>query len=173
MNGKNWRTDVDARIDLELENKQLQKKVEELGGMMGFEDDCPPDIKNQFLKNIIRYEETGVLGESEDSGGTEREIRAAFPRGYSFPQLENMSPAQLKRKLRDILRILASKNIYIELLENVPDGVVYTYIVGNVLSARDTFGPNRAGIHFTGCTGWCEECIQLPYCKDGQNTMAG
>ncbi len=163
MNTEDWTDEQQKLIDLTLENSSLEEEIAlKCGGTIEKPADIDPYIENQFLKNVLAFEET----EKEEH----LPMRSLFPDDYKFPPAESMSPKELSEKLEDICGILSVHNIEFGFANDLPDKVLYRHIVDECI-ANDTVSPSVAAgftLVLDGCTGLCEECFQKEYCKTAQ-----
>ncbi|MBD3320832.1 MAG: hypothetical protein GF350_07040 [Chitinivibrionales bacterium] len=159
MHGEDWRSDDDRKIDLELENKALELDLKLQGATFRVESDIDPELENSFLNYVKDFEELDKLPKVK--------LTSLFPPGFTFPPADELTREELENKLDDILDILEEHNIYLELANDVPDDVVYTYLAHDYILREDTFPDNNIGINhiISGCTGWCPDCFQREYCE--------
>ncbi len=57
MGDENWQNAEQKRIDLRLENNALIDEIKLRGASFGKSDDIDPEFENQFLKNVIAFED--------------------------------------------------------------------------------------------------------------------
>jgi hypothetical protein len=160
MNDEKWSDEEQEKIDLELENRSLETEIKLKGGIFGKEKNLDPSLENAFLKSIIAFEE----GDKD----LKIPMRAIFPDDYKFPPVGSMSKKVLSDKLDDIIRIFEDHHIELDFSEEVPDKVLYKYLVETCIAKEMIEASIPAGtvVHLTGCTGFCEECFQKDYCPD-------
>lgn len=160
MNGENWTDKEQEKIDLELENRSLETEIKLKGGFFGKEKNLDPSLENAFLKSIIAFE----------SGDKDLKIlmRAIFPDDYKFPPVGSMSKKVLSEKLDDIASIFEEHRIGLDFSEEVPDKVLYKYLVETCIAKEmiESSIPEGSMVYLNGCTGFCEECFQKEYCPD-------
>jgi len=144
------------RKRLREENAGLRKKLGISKSQYNL-DDTTPEMENQFLKNILSF------NEMED--GPQIEIRTIFPVNFEFPLPEHLNDEELEDKLDDIEDIFMDNNIFLDLVEKCPDRIIYKYILNEVLSDKIAVSrPTDLRYHISGCDGWCPDCFQQPYC---------
>jgi hypothetical protein len=98
--------------------------------------------------------------------GPQIPIRSLFSEDYQFPPAESMTEAQLTEKLDQISDTLYGHNIVFEFWADVPDKLVYNYLVNKVI-AEETIAEKKIDgclTHLTGCDGACDICFQKGYC---------
>jgi hypothetical protein len=151
-------------IDLSLENHCLETEIILKGGMFGKAEDLDPDIENQFLKNILAFEQ--LKDEPEIS------MRSIFPADYVFPSIDIMSEKDISGKLGDIGNILSNHNVELGFSDELPDRVLYRYLVEECIPKK-SIEAMAGGFTWVldGCTGSFEDRFQKMYCKAGQESI--
>jgi 5S rRNA maturation endonuclease (ribonuclease M5) len=158
---KNDRRSLD---DVKRENSMMDKKLREKGIFFDLDENGDHFEHNKFLRHIMECEGIDI---------TTRKVKSFFPPGYKFPKVEKMSPEELERKLEEILTILEDNRVDVSLTENLPDNLIYNFIIENVIPAEVTVSPLSAGFEvFDGCRGDCEECFQKDYCETAKEELA-
>jgi len=118
----------------------------------------PDDLKKKFFQLVQAFEKL--------DNGPKKLMISVFPPGFSFPPVEAMSEEELGEKLNDIEAILGEHNIIIELSPELPDTILYEYLVKEVIPHEEIFeDPLGFRLHINGCDGNCPECFQLDYCQ--------
>lgn len=161
----NWADDQQKEIDLRLENQSLETELE-LQGMSNWKsDEVPPEVHNQFLKNVIAFEEANKKPRTP--------MRSLFPDDYRFPPVESMSAEQLHDKLKDIERLLKKHNVGFGFAEELPDALLYKHLVEEVIPNDTVMAKVSEGFmwYLDGCTGGCEDCFQNQYCSTGREIL--
>lgn len=100
-------------------------------------------------------------------------IRSLFPEDYTFPPDTTMDSRELSRKLEEIRQILAARNIEFGFIGDLPDRVIYRYIVNECI-VHDAIAPSAAGgfsMVLDGCDGVCDSCFQKAYCETGRELL--
>jgi hypothetical protein len=96
--------------------EELRHKVEALGGYSGASEDCPPDIEEQFLKNVLAYE-TAQYKPLFDT---------LVESGISLPRPDELDDAQLREKLWEIIRALELLRVYLDHTDHLTDRELYS-----------------------------------------------
>ncbi|MBN1578507.1 MAG: hypothetical protein JW913_18235 [Chitinispirillaceae bacterium] len=132
------------------------------GGEIQKSEDIDPRLENQFLKNVLAFEEA----DKEEP----IPMRSFFPEGYLFPPKESMSQEELSDKVDDISRILSEHNIEFGFANDLPDQVLYDYLVRDCIAKDSVSSSVDAGFTWVldGCYGGCEDCFQREYCETGR-----
>jgi len=151
---------------LERENRLMKEKLGLADFCSYFGGDMDTESLNQFLRQLIFLEDYGP----------KRTIRSLFPEKTYFPPAEELSEKDLISVTEAIEEFLETNGILVELFPKVPPLTKYRYIVEEVLpESVPAEIPESGAVHFTGCTGWCEKCIQKEYCeawKDAEEQKA-
>jgi len=78
---------------------------------------------------------------------------------------ERLTDEELLPELQRLIELLAEIRVSVEFVENVPLRLVYEHLL-KVLD--DEFDITREGCwHLDGCSGYCPECFQRPWCESG------
>jgi hypothetical protein len=165
MTEKDWRSDEDRENDLRLENQSLESEIVLQSGCTFESKNIDPELKNAFLKRVLAYEEA----DKEPC----HPILSLFPKGYTFPLIEEMSPGELMNKLDEIASILSMHNIEFGFANDLPVKVLYRYLVEEYLPNEMFGGVEEAGFTrvIDGCDGACEGCFQREYCSTAQEIL--
>ena len=151
-------------IDDLIENQKLKEQLKKLG-ITNFGTSLK-NIKEQ--NNFLRI----VLEQEEMLNGDTESISNLFEASDNFPLFEDISIDKATEILNYIETKLESNNIIIDLQENLPIEIRYTYIVYYILrSDKPVNTPQGAMLVHDGCDGDCENCFQLKYCDIGKEIM--
>jgi hypothetical protein len=146
-------------IDLILENQALELDIKlQGGGEMWKSEDVDPHVHNEFLRGVKEWDELDK--------GPKRSLKSLFPDGYTFPPADQLTDEQLADKLDEIAEILDQHEVHIGLVGDVPDRLVYKYLVEDAIPNTETFAEDNTGFNLIldGCDGYCPECFQKEYC---------
>jgi hypothetical protein len=162
MKDEDWRSEEDKLIDLHVENLSLEEEVIRRGGSFGLKNEnLDPKIENEFLKNIIDFEEA--------ADAPQIPIKTLF-NSCIFPHVNELTPEELSQKLDEIINVFNENNMYVEFAGDVPADVVYKFLVEEYIPNKMMNSMMVPGMNFVidGCSGVCEECFQEKYCKVAQ-----
>ncbi len=141
---------------IEQENLLLQSEIIIRGGRIGDSKNIPPEIENQFLKNILAFENAEQKPLFEIAG-----IKRT-----DFPDSEELTDHEIDRKLKEIVAVLEKNGSELGLIADVPDRIVYKFLVEDYLFDKDNLHPvGIGGWVIDGCSGDCPSCFQLDYCS--------
>ena len=143
---------------LRLDNELLRRRLEALGAM-GYEfDSDDPKLENQFLNYVLSFEEMHQ--------GPQIPLRSIFPDDFEFPPASSMTDEQLAAKLDAITDILASRSIVIDTVGDLPDNLLYKYVLEEIDDLEIPLEmPEGTVHHLDGCDGSCPDCFQRDYCE--------
>jgi len=162
MEHNDWQSEEAKELDLMLENQNLQNEISLRGGYTEKNDDLDPRLENEFLRNVLAFEEAD---EEEPVP-----IRSIFPDDYSFPVASTMSEKELETKVGDIEERLSQHHIEVGFANELPIDVLYSCL--REMCVSEDFNPATADAGFSfvldGCSGYCPDCLQKPYCKNAE-----
>jgi len=141
---------------IEQENLLLQSEIIIRGGIIGDSKGLPPEIENQFLKNIMAFENAEQKPLFEIAG-----IKRT-----NYPDSEELTDLEIDRKLKEIVVVLEKNGSELRLVADVPNRIVYKFLVEDYLFDKDNLHPvGFGGWVIDGCSGDCPSCFQLEYCS--------
>lgn len=154
-------------FDLELENQALKDDLA-LCGMSDFfgAEDLDPAVENAFLNQVLEFEDAWENKECPT-------LAQLLPEGYPMPPADELDDAAVAAKMAEVRELLAERGVEIGFNDTVPDRVAYDHLLTECLD-EEIMGPvGMPGYSYVldGCSGCCEECFQLAYCKTGQNNQ--
>lgn len=166
MNDDNWGSKEREDIDLSLENSSLEDEIKLKGGSFEKMDEIDPLIENDFLKNVLAYEEAAE--------GSQIPVQSIFPKDYKFPSAESMSEEELSEKLDDISRIFSDHGIEFGFNNDLPSKALYKHLVEDYIQNDMIDGSVSAGFGWIldGCSGVCEDCFQKEYCSTAKELLS-
>ena len=126
------------RVDQEIRINELKAEAEELteGEMVTFEaDDAPPEILEQFWRNVVEYEK----GEKTTS---RIELEKA---GMLLPPPDELDDRQLPAKLRDLFDRLADQSTYVYNTNHLSDRELYEELWHDALNEVHVAMPKMPG----------------------------
>lgn len=88
---------------------------------------------------------------------------------YFFPQQsERLNSQEIYYELNKLIEHLNSINISVDLNENIPYCLQYNYLLEYLDEEYDII--IDGSWHLDGCTGYCPDCIQRPWCETGNKS---
>jgi hypothetical protein len=105
-------------IDRDIRINELTERVKELGDgaeTLHVSDDCPPEVHEQFLRQIIAYETGPFISHFER---LERD-------GVALPHPETLDDAELTSKLWEVINALAAQRTYLYHTDHLSDRELY------------------------------------------------
>lgn len=106
-------------IDREIRINEMRRQIEEMGGSLGpTSSGLPPEIEEQFLANILRYEQGPFTTHFEQLG---RDGLVLFPP-------EEVTDEALPELIDAIMQGLAKHNTYVTSTDHLSDRELYTHL---------------------------------------------
>lgn len=146
---------LDEKQKLAQENFVLKSKLIAKGSTLSESPEVSPEIENQFLQNVIDFENAPTKPMYEIMG-----IDPA-----NFPPAEQLNQFDLQLKFIELVNILEEHNFIYELGKDLPISIAYKYLVEKFLSDEGQVMQKGWRYHINGCDGYCPDCFQLDYCK--------
>ena len=143
-----------SKLKLIQENLLLKAKLILKGGFFNQERELPPEIENEFLKNVLEFEETEPVPM----------YQYLHIEPDAFPAEKDLSEEELEKQYTRLEQILNDHNIVIDLQPDLPIRVAYKYLTEEALPREYTFVKGMT-LHLDGCDGYCPDCFQFDYCK--------
>lgn len=113
--------------------EKLEEKIRALGGKSLFSSghDLPPDVHEQFLKNVLATEEAGWSEPADllEDGGVE------------LTPADELDDEDLPKKLRDLIHAMALHNMFLVHTDHLTDRELYTELVEEHLRGQSMLGP--------------------------------
>lgn len=113
-------------IDREIRINELKRKIEETTGHE-FSDDgpeqAPPEVEEKFLERVLDFEST-------ESTTHAKQIEAA---GATLPAPETLSEAQVHEKIWEVIRVLATRHVYLHNTNHLSDRELYSHLCARSL----------------------------------------
>ena len=87
---------------------------------------------------------------------------------YTPKDPDELSDQEIMRELEFLEKALHEIRISVDLNKDVPPRMVYAYLMDTL---NDEFGLMTEGsFHIDGCSGYCPECFQRPWCDTGNKS---
>lgn len=107
--------------EVQDENEFLKlKMMAEFGGNFVGSDDIPPDVENQFLKQIMAFHQ------QQESAAKVSIYK--FIGEPEYNHVHDLSEKEVKRELKKLLRLLKKHGIHLEVLAPTPDREIYRFL---------------------------------------------
>src|SRR5205085_6413992 len=101
--------------------RKFKHEAERLtAGQLTFDksEDCPPEVEEQFWKNIVSFEQATLCQPSQ----------VLFSSGISLPSPNEMDDIELEAKLWEVINALALLRIYLHHTNHLSDRELYTQL---------------------------------------------
>ncbi|MDQ6889643.1 MAG: hypothetical protein M3Z56_05155 [Bacteroidota bacterium] len=120
--------------NLRLENDFLKMKMmAESGALFGGEGDLPADIENQFLKNIIEFEQA-------NSNSNPQKIYELIGKP-EFADEENLSESEFIMEFERLQNLLKNNSIHVDFIKERDDRFKYKFITTELFDHESIFIP--------------------------------
>jgi len=154
------------RADQEIHINELREQVNELAGAGGHgftSENCPPEIEEKFLENVLDYERRPLTCDFE-------RLRLA---GIELPEPASMTDEQLSAKLSQIFETLGRMDTFFYHTDHLSDRALYELLWSNTLHEEGPDFPPGSGWrnHVDILGGGSEEDIRqhLKYYADEED----
>ena len=87
-----------------------------------------------------------------------------------LPDPQSISDEDLERELNEMIVLLARHGVSVDFQSGVPSRLVYARLRREMAESEFEIMAPGTICHLTGCTGYCPECFQRPWCEMGQET---
>ena len=121
-------------LTIEERIERLKKRAQEVCGsemVSGFVDDCPPEVEEQFWKQVIAYHE---LEEAPLFG-------VLLKAGVTLPAPQQLDDQQLTVKLWEVIRALAMLGAFLEFTDHLSDRELYARLWNDILRGPTLLQP--------------------------------
>ena len=107
---------------LRMENEVLRLKIQaQFGGMHGGSEELPPEIENQFLKQVLAFEESYTT--------KTKKVKISEMLGHPvFRKSEELNDAEFESESERLAELLKSKSISIDFIRERDDRFQYKFI---------------------------------------------
>jgi hypothetical protein len=119
--------------------ERLRDEVRRLGGVLSTEMDIPPDLEEEFLKQVIAYEhaEPITLFQLLEKGG------------LKIPAPADLDDGELTARLWEMIERMSSMGAYLVHTNHLNDRELYTYLCSEALLADAFLFPERPDYTYT------------------------
>ncbi len=114
------------REDRECHIRELKKKLDRIAGgvaTIGFARDCPSEIQEKFLEQVLRYEQATPV----------RLFEVLSRNGIRMPPAETMNDFELSAKLWEVIHRMAMLGAYLENTNHLSDRELYRRLWAEIL----------------------------------------
>ena len=137
----------DPQENMRIENDILKLKMKAQYGdafQMGSASDLPPEIENEFLKNVLAFEEAHQHVEY-------KKVYELLGKPV-YKKANELSDKEISKELSRIQKIMEKHNMALDMLAEYDDRTIYTFITEELFEHEtDTVEGTVAGMikHFT------------------------
>src|SRR5262245_51245904 len=132
-------------IDREIRINELEEQAKEMGMVAsGAREDCPPEVRESFLKNMIDFE----------NGPISTEAQRLKEDGVVLPKPGELSDAAIHEKLWQIIDAMARRSTYLHHTNHLSDRQLYDRLWSDtLLEETNTMPPNSGWRHHIDMIG--------------------
>ena len=155
-------TEYAEEPDQEKRIERLRDEIVKLGGTLTSEPDVPADLEEQFLRQILEYEQSQpiALFEILKNGGLE------------VPAPDDLDDGLLTEKLWEVVERMAAMGAYLLHTDHLSDRELYTYLYTDGLIEEATLFPEDPNyaymIDLTGSGSEEDNLLYLKYYADDE-----
>ena len=81
---------------------------------------------------------------------------------------DQLTDEEVGAALERVEGILAERGVVVDLCRGIPDRLVYEYLRESLAGSEFEFMGPATTCHLDGCTGYCPDCFQRPWCATGR-----
>jgi hypothetical protein len=131
-------TELQNEPDQEKRIQRMREEIEKLGGVFSVNSDMPADLEEEFLKQVLEYEQTEpvtIFNFLENAG-------------FELPEADTLDDEALSTKLLELIHRLASFGVYLDNTNHLSDRDLYQYLFDEGLREEATLFPENPGYAF-------------------------
>lgn len=141
--GKDESSDPEQEERLREENELLRMKIQaQFGGMSGAASDIPPELENEFLKNVIAFEEQYTKTEY-----TPVKVSAVLG-NPQFRKSEELNDKQFEKEWKRLQDLLEEKGIGVDFIRKRDDRFQYKFITEELFDHETDGGMIMPGMNW-------------------------
>jgi hypothetical protein len=147
------------KVEHEIRIEKLKKQIEQVAGeaiCSGKTADCPPELEEAFMENILALEMHGFV----------RPFDALMEAGFSLPPPDELDDSALTGKLWELIRALAERRLFLESTDHLSDRALYSWLWRDALREELMgFGLPFGNCHLDvlGCCSEADLILQMRY----------
>jgi len=148
--------------DRDIRIEKLRENIKEVAGQEVFSGktaDCDPEVEEAFLENVLALESHGFV----------RPCDVLVRDGISLPPPEELDDPALSAKLRELIRELAGRRLFLHSTDHLSDRELYSWLWKDALREELMgFGLPFGNCHLDVLGGCSEEdlVLQMRYYGD-------
>jgi hypothetical protein len=154
------------RADRDIRINEMRDQVDKLSGGSEFtfvNPDCPSEVEEQFLQNILDYERAPMTSDFE-------QLQSA---GVALPEPSSLSDDALHAKLWEVIEALARRDAYLSSTDHLSDRQLYEHLWSETLhEAEPDLPPGSGWVSHIDILGGCSEediLLHLKYYADEED----
>ncbi len=115
--------------------QKMREEIEKLGGIFSVNSEMPADLEEEFLKQVLEYEQTEPM----------TVFRLLQNAGFELPPAESLEDAELLSKLEELFKRMASLGAYLVNTNHLNDRALYQYLYDDGLREEAVLFPENPG----------------------------
>ena len=92
-----------------------------------------------------------------------------LPKTFKLKSLDGLSESEVTETLEQLAKAISEVGYGISLHEGIPPRLVYDFLV-ETLGETFELSSGNGGWHLDGCSGYCPDCFQRPWCETGSSS---
>jgi|ERR1051326_8363966 hypothetical protein len=108
--------------DREIRIEKLRQNINDVSGeemLSGKMADCPPEVEEAFLENVLALETHGWVSPLDKLASD----------GFSLPPSDQLDDAALTAKLWELIKALARQRLFLHCTDHLSDRELYTWLL--------------------------------------------
>jgi hypothetical protein len=109
------------KVEQDIRIEKLRRQIEDVAGEPicgGTSANCPPELEEAFLENVLALETEGFV----------RPFDVLAQTGIILPPPEELHDKALTAKLWELIGVLAERRLYLESTNHLSDRVLYSWL---------------------------------------------
>ncbi|HEY6119213.1 MAG TPA: hypothetical protein VIV66_04590 [Pyrinomonadaceae bacterium] len=128
-------TTIQEEPSQEKRIQRMREEIEKLGGIFSTDSEMPADLEEEFLKQVLEYEQTQPI----------TLFRLLENAGFEIPAPESLNDSQLGTKLNELIQRMASLGAYLLNTNHLGDRELYRYLYEEGLREEAMLFPENPG----------------------------
>lgn len=153
-------TNIQEEPNQERRIQRMREEIEKLGGIFSTDSEMPADLEEEFLKQVLEYEQAEPI----------TLFRWLENAGFEIPPPDTLDDSQLVTKLEALIQRMASLGAYLLNTNHLSDRELYGYLYNDGLREEAMLFPENPGyaymLDLTGSGSAEDMQIYLKYYAD-------
>ena len=128
-------TSIQEEPSQEKRIQKMREEIEKLGGIFSTDSEMPADLEEEFLKQVLEYEQAQPI----------TLFRLLENAGFEIPAPDSLDDSQLGMKLNELIQRMASLGAYLLNTNHLGDRELYRYLYAEGLREEAMLFPENPG----------------------------